>query len=199
MNVQLQNFLDNVVVRARDLTGGTVTEVRNVTKDAAGRVKGAKGTVHYLGQRGLKLNEIAFRYMDKLIKLQVKFVEASFEEGAKRLTTAANAPTLGRLVKDQVQMLPVTRDRIAKNAQETLGLVMETRDGVVSLFQPAAPAKAKPARKPAARKVAKKVARKAPVKKAAASKAPARKVSRKKVAAKAAPAAPSTEKPAEAA
>lgn len=189
MDAQIQNFVDNVVVRAKDLTGGTVTEVRNATKDVAGKVKGAKGTVHEIGQRGLKLNEIAFRYMEKLIKLQLKFVEGSFDEGAKRLSTAANAPSFRKLVKDQVTLLPMTRDRIAKNAKDTIGLVKETRDGVVSLFQPAA-AKPKRAKKATARKgVAKKAVRKAPAKKAAVRKASAKKSVAKKPAVKKAVAA----------
>ena len=189
MDAQIQNFVDNVVVRAKDLTGGTVTEVRNATKDVAGKVKGAKGTVHEIGQRGLKLNEIAFRYMEKLIKLQLKFVEGSFDEGAKRLSTAANAPSFGKLVKDQVTLLPMTRDRIAKNAKDTIGLVKETRDGVVSLFQPAA-AKPKRAKKATASKaVAKKAVRKAPAKKAAVRKASAKKSVAKKPAVKKAVAA----------
>lgn len=179
MDAQIQNFVDNVVVRAKDLTGGTVTEVRNATKDVAGKVKGAKGTVHEIGQRGLKLNEIAFRYMEKLIKLQLKFVEGSFDEGAKRLSTAANAPSFRKLVKDQVTLLPMTRDRIARNAKDTIGLVKETRDGVVSVFQPVA--KPKRAKKATARKaVAKKAVRKAPAKKAAVRKASAKKSMAKK-------------------
>ena len=189
MDAQIQNFVDNVVVRAKDQTGGTVTEVRNATKDVAGKVKGAKGTVHEIGQRGLKLNEIAFRYMEKLIKLQLKFVEGSFDEGAKRLSTAANAPSFRKLVKDQVTLLPMTRDRIARNAKETIGLVKETRDGVVSLFQPAA-AKPKRAKKATASKaVAKKAVRKAPAKKAAVRKASAKKSVAKKPAVKKAVAA----------
>ena len=108
MDNQIQNFVDNVVVRARTITGGTVTDIRSVTRDAAGKVKNAKGTVHEVGKRGLKLNEMAFHYLDKLIKLQLKFVEATFDEGAKRLTTAANAPSFGKLVEDQVSLLTVT-------------------------------------------------------------------------------------------
>lgn len=183
MDAQIQNFVDNVVVRAKDLTDGTVTEVRNATKDVAGKVKGAKGTVHEIGQRGLKLNEIAFRYMEKLIKLQLKFVEGSFDEGAKRLSTAANAPSFRKLVKDQVTLLPMTRDRIAKNAKDTIGLVKETRDGVVSVFQPVA--KPKRAKKATVRKAAaKKAVRKAPAKKAAVRKASAKKSVAKKPAVK---------------
>ena len=180
MDTQIQNFVDNVVVRARNITGGTVTDIRSVTRDAAGKVKSAKGTVHEVGKRSLKLNEMAFHYLDKLIKLQLKFVEATFDEGAKRLNTAANAPSFGKLVEDQISLLTVTRERIVGTAKETLGLVKETRNGVVSLFKPAAKAKAvkkTAARKPAAKKVTKKAVSKAPVKKAvrkaSAKKAPA--------------------------
>jgi hypothetical protein len=181
MDAQIQNFVDNVVVRARSITGGTVTD------------KSVKGTVHEVGKRGLKLNEMAFHYLDKLIKLQLKFVESTIDEGAKRLTTAANAPSLGKLVKDQVNLLPMTRDRITNNARDTLGLVMETRDGVVALFKPAAKAKAvrkAPAKKAATRKISKKAVRKAPVKKAAVRKVSAKKaVAKKPVAAETAKAA----------
>lgn len=177
MNAQVQNLFDNVVVRARDLADGTVDELRSATLDVAGKVSGTKGSVHDLGTRGLKLNEITFRYLDKLIKLQLKFVEGSIEEGAKRLKTAANADTFVSLFKDQVQLLPMTRERIVKNARETMGLVMETRDDVVAVFKPVArkparktaakaPAK-KAVAKPAAKKTAKKAVRKAPAKKAA--------------------------------
>jgi hypothetical protein len=168
MDNQIQNFVDNVVVRARTITGGTVTDIRSVTRDAAGKVKNAKGTVHEVGKRGLKLNEMAFHYLDKLIKLQLKFVEATFDEGAKRLTTAANAPSFGKLVEDQVSLLTVTRERIVGTAKETLGLVKETRKGVVSIFKPAAKPKAAKktaVRKAAAKKVSKKAVRKAPAKK----------------------------------
>jgi hypothetical protein len=193
MDAQIQNFVDNVVVRARSITGGTVTDIRSATREAAGKVKSVKGTVHEVGKRGLKLNEMAFHYLDKLIKLQLKFVESTIDEGAKRLTTAANAPSLGKLVKDQVNLLPMTRDRITNNARDTLGLVMETRDGVVALFKPAAKAKAvrkAPAKKAATRKISKKAVRKAPVKKASVRKVSAKKaVAKKPVAAETAKAA----------
>jgi phasin family protein len=179
MNAQVQNLFDNVVVRARDLADGTVDELRSATLDVAGKVSGTKGSIHDLGTRGLKLNEITFRYLDKLIKLQLKFVEGSIEEGAKRLKTAANADTFVSLFKDQVQLLPMTRERIVKNARETMGLVLETRDDVVAVFKPVAK---KPARKVAAKAPAKKAARK-PAAKKAVRKAPA-----KKAAPKAAPA-----------
>jgi len=170
MNAQVQNLFDNVVVRARDLADGTVDELRSATLDVAGKV--------------LKLNEITFRYLDKLIKLQLKFVEGSIEEGAKRLKTAANADTFASLFKDQVQLLPMTRERIVKNARETLGLVLETRDDVVAVFKPVAkkparkaaakaPAKKASAKKAAAKPAAKKAVRKAPAKKAAPKTAPA--------------------------
>jgi len=171
MNAQVQNLFDNVVVRARDLADGTVDELRSVTLDAAGKVSGAKGSVHEFGARGLKLTEITYRYIEKLLKLQLKFVEASFDEGAKRLKTAANAESFTGLFKDQVELLPMTRERIMKNARETMGLVMETRDDVVAVFKPVAkkPARKAPAKKaakPAAKKVAKKAARKPAAKKA---------------------------------
>lgn len=174
MDNQITNFVDNVVVRARTITGGTVTDIRSVTRDAAGKVKSAKGTVHAVGKRGLKLNEMAFHYLDKLIKLQIKFVEATIDEGAKRLTTAANAPSFTKLVEDQVNLLTVTRERIVGTAKETLGLVKETRKGVVSIFKPTTKSKAakktaarKPAAKKASKKVSKKAVRKAPAKKTA--------------------------------
>jgi len=122
---------------ARDLraeygivTDRTLDKIRAATLDTADFVAKTKGPVRKIADTGLQLNRISHKGVEKLVKSQVHFVEATIDDGAKRLALAARADNIRDLVGDQIATWPASRDRAVTNARKTLGVVKGAGDEI---------------------------------------------------------------------
>lgn len=108
----------------------TLDRIRAATLDTADFVAKTKGPVRKIADTGLKLNRISHKGVEKLVKSQVHFVEATIDDGAKRLALAARADNIRDLVGDQIATWPASRDRAVTNARKTFGVVRGAGDEI---------------------------------------------------------------------
>ena len=189
---RIEQLADNLKAESRTLADRAVAGLRSAGLETAELLTKSKRPVHALADSGLKLNNIAHKSVEKLLKQQVAVLDDILDGGARRLETAARARTIRTLVDGQISTLPKTRKHAVKNARKTVTLVRETGDAVGDLFKDVVvdissarkPAPKKAAGRPAARKKApgrkpaakrKTAARKASAKKRASRKATATK------------------------
>ena len=66
-------------------------KIRSATLDTADFIAKSKGPVRKIADTSLKLNRISHKGMEKLVKSQVHFVEATIDDGSHRLEMAARA------------------------------------------------------------------------------------------------------------
>lgn len=179
---RIEQLADNLKAESRALADRAVSGLRSAGLETAELLTKTKRPVHAFADTGLKLNNIAHKSVEKLLKQQVAALDDIIDGSARRLETAARARTIRTLVDGQISTLPKTRKHAVKNARKTVTLVRETGDAVGDLFKDVVvdissarkPAPKKAAGRPAARK-------KAPGRKPAAKrKTAARKASAKK-------------------
>lgn len=177
---RIEQFADNLKVESRTLAERAVAGLRTAGHETAELLTKSKRPVHAFADTGLKLNNLAHKSVEKLLKQQVAIFDDMIDGGVERLETAARARTIRTLVDGQFESLPKTRNHAVKNAKKTVALVRETGDAVGDLFKDVV-VDISSARKPAPRKAA---GRPAARKKAAGRKPAARKTSAKKASAK---------------
>lgn len=130
-------MMDKIEKLARDLradygivTNKALDKIRAATLDTADLVAKTKDPVRKIADTGLKINRISYRGMEKLMKSQVRFFEATIDDGAKRLEMAARADSLRALFGDQIATLPESRERAMTNARKSIDVVRDTGDEI---------------------------------------------------------------------
>lgn len=104
--------------------------IRAATLDTADLIARTKDPVRKIADTGVRLNRISHKGVEKLMKSQARFVEATIDDGAKRLEMAARADSLRALLGDQIATLPQSRDRALTNARKSFGVVRDTGDEI---------------------------------------------------------------------
>jgi phasin family protein len=164
---QLQEFvvdkaqaLNDQVTRIRQ---GSVKSARVAVQGSAESLKGLKNPVRLVARSGVRLSTVSQTAVQELIELQSEALTAAITEFALRLERAARAASVGELVRDQVEMLPATRARVAGDAGRVLQIVTsagrEIRDLATETFERVTEAAEKPAPVRSRRRKAKKAAR----------------------------------------
>jgi hypothetical protein len=168
---QMQEF---VVGKAQALNGQvtrirqeSVRSARAAAQDSAESLKSLKNPVRMIARSGVRFSAVSQTAVQELIELQLDMLTAAISEVALRLERASRADSVIELVRDQVDMLPATRARIADDAgravqivatagRELRGVARQAYARVAdSAAQPAAPRRARRSPKKARRRTRK--------------------------------------------
>ena len=95
----------------------SVETVREAVVGSASSLKSLKSPVRTLARSGIKITTVSQTAVASLIELQSDMLTSAISEAALRLERASRADNLVELVRDQVEMIPATRDRIVEDAQ----------------------------------------------------------------------------------
>jgi hypothetical protein len=94
----------------------SVQSARSTAQGSADFIKGLKTPVRVVARSGVKLAAVSQNAVQELIELQSDALTAAIGEVALRLERASRAGSMIELVRDQVEMIPATRERIAGDA-----------------------------------------------------------------------------------
>ena len=169
---QVQEF---VVGKAQGLTDrvtrirhDSVKSARIAAQDSAESLKALKNPMRMVARSGVKLSSVSQTAVQELIELQSEMLTAAISEVALRLERAARAANVIELVRDQVEMIPATRKRMAGDAGRVIQIVAsagrEIRDVASATYGRVTDAAEKPASVRNRRPRAKKAARRASTK-----------------------------------
>ena len=100
----------------------SVENVREAMADSAENLKALKSPVRVIARSGIRLTVVSQTAMSSLIDLQSDMVTSALTETALRLEKAARAENLVELVREQIDMLPATRDRLVEEAQRAMDI-----------------------------------------------------------------------------
>ena len=95
----------------------SVETVREAVVGSASSLKALKSPVRTLARSGIKITTVSQTAVASLIELQSDMLTSAISDAALRLERASRADNLVELVRDQVEMIPATRDRIVEDAQ----------------------------------------------------------------------------------
>jgi hypothetical protein len=153
----------------------SVRSARAAALGSAGSIKSLKAPVRVVARSGVKLSAVSQTAVEELIELQSDMLTAAIAEAALRLERASRADSVVELVRDQFEMIPATRARMASDAERALAILTSAGREVRSVAAHAyervvdtdvqAPVQRKTRRK--AKKVARKTTARARARKAA--------------------------------
>jgi len=140
---QMQEF---VAEKAQALNGQvarirheSVKSARVAVQGSAESLKALKNPVRVVARSGVKLSNVSQTAVQELIELQSDSLTAAITEFALRLERAARAATVIELIRDQVEMLPATRARMAGDAGRIVQIVTsagrEMRDVATQTYE----------------------------------------------------------------
>jgi phasin family protein len=183
MIAQMQEFVSEqshqLATQVSKIRKESVETAREAALGSAENIKSLKAPVRTFARSGIKLTNVTQSTMQSLIELQSDMITSALTDMAHRLERASRADDVIDLVRDQIELVPATRDRIVEDGKRAVeifkhagrdlrGVAKHTYERVVEMTEEEVPAvkKAKRKAKTATRK-AKTATRKA--------KAPARK------------------------
>jgi hypothetical protein len=79
--------------------------------------------VRVVARSGVKLSAVSQTAVEELIELQSDMLTAAIAEAALRLERASRADSVVELVRDQFEMIPATRARMASDAERALAIL----------------------------------------------------------------------------
>ena len=95
----------------------SVETVREAVVGSASGLKALKSPVRTLARSGIKITNVSQTAVASLIELQSDMLTSAISDAALRLERASRADNIVELVREQVEMIPATRDRIVEDAQ----------------------------------------------------------------------------------
>jgi hypothetical protein len=108
----------------------TLRSARVAAHGGAESLKALRTPVRTVARGGIRLCTVSQTAVQDLIELQSAAVTAALNELALRLERAARATDVVELVRDQVEMMPATRARIASDAGRVLGIFTSAGRGI---------------------------------------------------------------------
>ena len=102
--------------QVRKLRENTAESMRETLTGSADSIKSLKSPVRALARSGIKLSTVSQETVQELIELQTDVVTAALTEVALRLERATKADNIVELVREQIELVPATRDRIVEDA-----------------------------------------------------------------------------------
>ena len=115
-----------------------ISNTTKYTKDgverAASLVESGITPVNYVVNTAIRLSDIANQSANRFLEHQRNMAIGTVEASAHRLKIAASASGVRELLKDQVELIPATRDRIRADLNKAWGIALETRDELRTLF-----------------------------------------------------------------
>lgn len=124
MMTQMQEFVAErtsaLSDQVRKMSKESVENVREAISGSAENLKSLKSPVRVFARSGIRLTVVSQTAVSSLIDLQSDMVTSALSEAALRLEKAARAENVLELVRDQIDMLPATRDRIVEDAQRAI-------------------------------------------------------------------------------
>ena len=119
--VEKAQALNEQVTRIRH---ESVHSARAAAQGSAESLKMLKEPVRVVARSGVKLSVLSQGAVQELIELQSEMLSAAISEFVQRLERASRAANVVELVREQVEMLPATRARIADDAGRAAQIVV---------------------------------------------------------------------------
>jgi hypothetical protein len=153
MMMQMQDFvaekaqsLSDQVTRMRQ---ESIKSARVAAQGSAESLKALKTPVRTVARGGIRLSAVSQSALQELIELQSETLTAAINEVALRLERAARAENVIELVRDQVEMIPATRARLAADAGRVVAIFTTAGRGIRDVAAQTYERVADPAEKPA--------------------------------------------------
>ena len=118
--VERRQALAEQLYRLRD---EPVEVLREVSEVSANGIRSLKAPVRAVAHSGIRLATVSQRTLQNLIELETEALTSALTDAAVRLDRAAKAEGVVDLVRDQVALLPATRERVTDEAIRAVAIL----------------------------------------------------------------------------
>jgi len=129
MIVEMQEFMSEksqaLVDQAQKFRKNPAGFTRKVLVRSAEGLKSLKNPVRKMAHSGVKFTVVSQQTLQSLIEFEAEVVAAALTGAATRLEHAAQAEGVLELVRDQVDLLPATRDRLVDEATRGVAILTD--------------------------------------------------------------------------
>lgn len=130
MKVEIQEFVNEqtqaLAHEAQKFRKNPAGFMRKALVDSAESVKSLKSPVRMVAHSGVKLTVVSQNALQSLIEWQSEVITSALTSMAVRFERAAEAEHIIELVRDQVDLLPATRDRLVDEATRGAAIFTDT-------------------------------------------------------------------------
>ncbi len=134
MNPTVENIVSKVAAGPVAWGQLAIDSSRTAAGMASNAMINAQRPTRRLLKAGLKINSVTHNGIADLLKHQASIIEGTMSAGAKRLDLVAEADNLRNLIKDQVALLPQSRDRLLSDARATLEILNDAREELMEAY-----------------------------------------------------------------
>ena len=127
MNVDMQEYIsergDLLTGKVRSFRKNSAATVREAITGSAETLKALKSPVRMIARSGVKLTSVSQTAVQSLIELQSDVVTSALTDVALRLERATRAENIVELVREQIELTPATRARMAEDETRVVTIV----------------------------------------------------------------------------
>lgn len=124
MIAQMQEFVSEqshqLATQVSKIRKESVETAREAALGSADNIKLLKAPVRTFARSGIKLTNVTQSTMQSLIELQSDMITSALTDMAHRLERASRADDVIDLVRDQIELVPATRDRIVEDGKRAV-------------------------------------------------------------------------------
>ena len=123
---QLMRARQRAEARVVDYRHAVAEAARRTAQQAADGVVAARTPMRIVADAGRRVNDASHRYLTQFVKQQLHNLEGVIEDGAERLSRAAQAKDFRGLIAEQAKLYPASRARLRQDLKATWTLTADT-------------------------------------------------------------------------
>ncbi len=123
---QLMRARQRAEARVGDYRHAVAEAARRTAQQAADGVVAARTPMRIVADAGRRVNDASHRYLAQFVKQQLHNLEGVIEDGAERLSRAAEAKDFRGLIAEQAKLYPASRARLRQDLKATWTLTADT-------------------------------------------------------------------------
>jgi len=123
---QLIRARQKAQARVGDYREAFIGAARKGAQQAADGVTAVRTPARIVAEAGRRMNDVSHRYFAQFVKQQLHNLEGVLEDGADRLSRAAEAKDFPGLVAEQAKLYPASRERLGRDLRATWTLTAAT-------------------------------------------------------------------------
>ena len=123
--------------RTQAYAGSALRLARRGATRAAERVEAEGPRISALAEAGLRVSEVSWRGLDRLVRQGVASAKGALTDGAERLRLTGRSESFAELYKVQRATLPASRARILKELEAAWTIVLATGQELADVAQSA--------------------------------------------------------------
>ncbi len=126
MNPFVEKLVQPVVKRSLSIANTGIENSRRVAETSSDWLSSSTDSVAVVSDKVLKLNRVSHDAVAQLLSNQANMFAGTIDALATRLDVASHSKNVRGLVRDQLELMPESRDRITRDTRKMMNIFVNT-------------------------------------------------------------------------